>query len=459
MTHSILKYTTAFTLVIILLLPKFPFWEIPGSQVAIRFEDLVIFVTYFLFLCAISRDLKSFLKDRINQAIFIYFFVGFVSLLSGILVTKTVVPAIGILHFLRRIEYMGMFFVGVYVLKSKEDLAFFIKVLFLCLLYIFVIGLGQRFFNWPIITTQNYEYAKGIALYWVPGAHIPSTFAGHYDLASFLITIMPLLTGFIFGTKRALTELGIKSRVLAWRFALSLIFIAGLWLLVNAAQRISIVSYGLGVGVVLSLLRKYKYLIVVAIASLIFISLSSKLMDRYIQLFKVYSQRFSQVNVVGIYAQEESSPESQRINTKTPTPEPMQLIEDRSTSIRFNVEWPRAIRALKKNPLLGTGYSSITLATDNDFLRMLGETGILGFLALCYVLLEVSIRGLINFPLKKRGLMEIFVLSYLGAIPGILLMMFFIDILEASKYATFFWLISGMFVSVTYILERKNIGK
>lgn len=237
-----------------------------------------------------------------------------------------------------------------------------------------------------------------------------------------------------------------------------LLFITGLWLLVNAAQRISILSYGIGVGAVLILLRKYKYLLLVAVASLIFISMSSKLMDRYIQLFKVFGQKLSHINVVSIYAQEFDM-ESQRINTKTPTPKPVQLIEDRSSSIRFNVEWPRAIRALKKNPLLGTGYSSITLATDNDFLRMLGETGILGFLSLCLVLLGIILRGLKNFPLRKRGLTEIFVLSYLGAIPGIFLMMLFIDILEASKYATFFWLISGMFVSATNLLEKKNYDK
>jgi len=458
MKHDILKYLTAFTLVIILLLPKFPFMEIPGSQVSLRFEDIVIFFTYMAFLVVVIKDIKILLKNRINQALFIYLLVGFVSLLSGIFVTKTVVPAIGFLHLLRRIEYMGLFFVGMYIIKNKDDLAFFIKVLFLCLIYIFIFGLGQRFFNWPIITTQNYEYAKGIALYWVPGAHIPSTFAGHYDLASFLVTIMPLIAGFIFGTKRALTELGVKNNTLIWRFILMLLFITGLWLLVNAAQRISILSYGIGVGAVLILLRKYKYLLLVAVASLIFISMSSKLMDRYIQLFKVFGQKLSHINVVSIYAQEFDM-ESQRINTKTPTPKPVQLIEDRSSSIRFNVEWPRAIRALKKNPLLGTGYSSITLATDNDFLRMLGETGILGFLSLCLVLLGIILRGLKNFPLRKRGLTEIFVLSYLGAIPGIFLMMLFIDILEASKYATFFWLISGMFVSATNLLEKKNYDK
>jgi len=453
--YLLLKNTSAFCLIVILLLPKFPFISISGSQVALRFEDFAILLVYLVLGSIIVFDLSSFFKNRINQTVFIYLFVGLVSLLSAIFVTHTVEFKIGLLHFLRRFEYMGMFFVGLYVIREKKDLVFFIKIILLALVYVFIVGLGQRYFNWPIITTQNNEYAKGIALYWVPGAHIPSTFAGHYDLASFLVTVMPLIAGLIFGTKRALKELGVKTRFMLWRIILLVLFSLCLWLLVSAAQRISIVSYGIGVGAILILLRKYKYLFLVMVASLIFISMSSKLMDRYIQLFEVLSHRITLSEVNSVYAQEDAT-ESQRINTLTPTPKPVEVVEDRSTSIRFNVEWPRALRALKKNPLLGTGYSSITLATDNDFLRMLGETGILGFLALCYLLIEIGLQALKNFPLQKRGLMEIFILSYLAASGGILLLMMFIDILEASKYATFFWFMSGMCVSVTYILQRKN---
>ena len=62
----------------------------------------------------------------------------------------------------------------------------------------------------------------------------------------------------------------------------------------------------------------------------------------------------------------------------------------RSGEIRFNVEWPRAITAFSKNPLLGTGPGSITLATDNDYLRSLGESGLLGFITFAFILLLVS---------------------------------------------------------------------
>src|SRR5207244_150332 len=64
---------------------------------------------------------------------------------------------------------------------------------------------------------------------------------------------------------------------------------------------------------------------------------------------------------------------------------------DLSTGIRLDYTWPQAIKGFLKNPLLGSGYSTLTKkniedfteaeSTDNDFLRALGETGLLGFLS------------------------------------------------------------------------------
>ena len=72
------------------------------------------------------------------------------------------------------------------------------------------------------------------------------------------------------------------------------------------------------------------------------------------------------------------------------------LVYDLSTGIRLDALWPKAIKGFVKNPLLGSGFSTLTKdqvtnfseaeSTDNDFLRSLGETGILGFLTFYAVL-------------------------------------------------------------------------
>ena len=117
-------------------------------------------------------------------------------------------------------------------------------------------------------------------------------------------------------------------------------------------------------------------------------------------MFDVSFQKIMEIKILNyyifnntVYAQDNLLLERKQLNI-TPTPPP--VFEDRSTNIRLNVEWPRAIRAFSKNPLLGTGYSSISLATDNDYLRALGEVGFLGFISFSLIfvkLIEVLIKA------------------------------------------------------------------
>ena len=140
-----------------------------------------------------------------------------------------------------------------------------------------------------------------------------------------------------------------------------------------------------------------------------------------------------------------------RTDFVTPTPTPSPVVEDRSSSIRLNVEWPRAVRSLTKNPLLGTGYSSITLATDNDYLRALGETGILGFAAFSLIFLRIGSLFLPNVKSVLAKMSEIerpFVAGLLGGSVGVLINAVFIDVFEASKFAIIFWLLIGVLVGL-----------
>ena len=118
----------------------------------------------------------------------------------------------------------------------------------------------------------------------------------------------------------------------------------------------------------------------------------------------------------------------------------------------MNVEWPRALRAFYKNPLLGTGYSSITLATDNDYLRALGETGILGLLAFLLIIFGIINKFLSVLPLDKNfsGLNLAFMAGLLGSLPGLLVNAVFIDIFEASKFALIFWFFIGLALKLSH---------
>jgi len=446
------KYLVAGIILAVPLFPKFPFINIPGTFVSIRLEDFLIAVTLLVWLIMSFPNLTKFLKGDIERAIFIFFAAGLLSTLFGFIALKTVVPYIGILHWIRRIEYLSLFYIGLLAIRNNpKDLDFYFKLLLITVILAFIYGYGQKHFSWPMIITQNEEYSKGIALRWIPGSQINSTFAGHYDLATFLVLVLPIIITSLFVIK------GVKNNLI-----LSLVTLAGLWLMVNTASRISLVSFLVSVTVSLVLVKKYKGIIIIVIATVLFASLSSNLVSRYSRLFDIIKSRFLKAelmmqNNVFIPAYASDAPVQRRINP-TPTPTPATVSEDRSTSIRLNVEWPRAIRALAKNPILGTGYSSISLATDNDYLRMLGETGLLGFLAFILIFIIIIQKYLSGFPYLKRfdGLKLCFISGVFGSLAGVLLNAVFIDVFEASKFATIFWLLIGMSLG---LIQHKSYEK
>jgi len=121
------------------------------------------------------------------------------------------------------------------------------------------------------------------------------------------------------------------------------------------------------------------------------------------------------------------------------------VVSDISFATRLQIEWPRAINAFKKNPLLGTGPSSITEATDNDYLRWLGEFGILG-------------TSLFLFIFYKLGRLvwskNIISLGFLFGLGALLFNATYIDVFEASKVAYTFWTVAGLFVGYSKTYEK-----
>lgn len=138
-----------------------------------------------------------------------------------------------------------------------------------------------------------------------------------------------------------------------------------------------------------------------------------------------------------------------------------------SVAIRLDSLWPKAIAAFKTNPLLGTGYSTLVKtenteftqaeSTDNDFLRMLGETGLLGtllFLALpgylCYIVVK-------RYRETKEPLDQVLLLMMLGASVAMLVNAATIDVFESSKVAYTFWLLAAFVLRAIELIPRKGI--
>lgn len=421
---------------------KFPLLKVGGSFVAIRLEDFLIFITFGLWFVSILPNWKEVFKEKINIAILVYFLVSFVSVLSGIFLTHGVNPSVGLLHWLRRIEYMGAFFVGYQIIRTQNNLGFYIKCLILVVLIAFLYGVGQKYFSFPVIMTQNAEYSKGVALRYTPGAHLISTFAGHYDLATFLVLVMPIFLSLLLN-KKALEEINIAKSQIKTKIFLVITLFCGGWLLINSASRISIVSLLIALLLTAILVRKYLAIPLIVLIAIVWVAFSGNLLVRYNRIIDVVRDKVKLNYVLPKF--EVVAAEKPKIAFALP--KVLSATEDRSTNIRLKVEWPRAFRALKKNPLLGTGFSSLTLATDNDYLRSLGETGILGFMGLVLVFVRLVIEIVKRLPAPKViGLKDAYLVAMAGAIPGVLLNAVFIDVFEASKFAIMFWLLMGFLV-------------
>jgi hypothetical protein len=421
-------YLILIILILIPLYPKFPLVGVSGTFVSVRLEDFVILLVTLIWGAALLKRRLSDLSQPIPRAIIIYWIVGLVSLFSGIFLTKTTTLSLGVLHTFRRVEYMVLFLVGLASLKSLRDLPLIIRTVLLTSFLVALYGLGQEFLGFPVISTTNSEFSKGLALSLGAGARINSTFAGHYDLAAF--SVFPLLL--------------IISLLPVSRYKWFLLLIGGCvyWTLLLSASRITFASFSLCAALLMVLMRKKLWLVPLLGVSLLGFMASPQLRGRYLELITNHL-KVSYVSTV--YAQDASSGAISKDVNSTPDAlkSPAQP-EDRSFNIRLQAEWPKALRATYKNPVLGTGFSSVGLAVDNDYLRALAETGIFGLSAFALIFLRFFKTSLPYMLHYRQDIKSSFILAVSCSIISLLINALFIDIFAASKIAVFSWAIMGI---------------
>lgn len=461
--EAILFWAVLLLIMFIPLFMKFPLVGVGGTFVSIRFEDILIAITYLLWgiYLFISGKLKGFFKDKLNQTFLLFFFIGLVSLISATFVTHTINLQLGTLHLLRRVEVIMLLPLAVSIIKTKRQVYVLFGALSLVLLIINLYALGQRYLSFPAVSTTNSELSKGVVYFIKPFDRIISTFAGHYDLAVFLVMSLSLISGVFFYLLKSNTLVSL------WLGILGLVSAV---VLVMTAARLSFVAGIFGIIAGLILAGKKKYILVILILAGLALLYPSQLRDRFISTFTVNikkswtsyfsakdsSSQRSQLNIPTLpltwqqqgaeNAATPSATTTQPISADIVPGEPTNTTDlgvYRSFEIRFNVEWPRAIQSLLKNPLLGTGYSSIGLATDNDLLRSLGEVGILGTMAFLLILVEVG-RRLIALYKSGIGLVKYLAAGTIAMFFAFLVNGLFIDVFEASKTSSLFWLILGM---------------
>ncbi len=473
---------------IIPLYPKFPFIDLEYTYVSVRLEDIFIIVFFSVFIIQVLRN-KIVLRTKFLLLFALFWISVLISFFVGFYVIKTIpVRLIGLLHALRRIEYMFVFFIAASAIKSKKQFLYFIKLYAFTVLLVSLYGIGQRFLDFPAVQTMNPEFARGRVLYLTPEARISSTFGGHFDLAAYLVFSIPLILGYYF--------LAGKKKVIA-------IFILALTTLLYTAQRSAFAAYVVSISTFLLLLRKFRFYIFVVLITGLLMLTTGDLVTRFVQTFQL-KKIFINTSTGGVTigqkittkelpagnveipvpgkkkkAQKPTDDKTQqevlevakeqalleaKSQGKTPTNLEIEkraqqiapkiavkktLLCDISCSTRIQIEWPRAIAAFLYSPFFGTGPSSITEATDNDYLRWIGETGLFG--AGLFLFILFSIIRLVYRTIKKMAKDDKDKYIYHGFLFGLFALLInatYVDVFEASKVAYNFWLIAGLIIGM-----------
>lgn len=496
---SILEYLSFALLILIPLYPKIPVADIlPGYLVRIRLDDFLVAFAFGIWIIWLIRGKVSLKGNPLFIPIAIYILIGFISSLSAIFITKTVpleTQHVGklFLHFLRRIEYFSVFFIFFSSIKSLAQIKKYIYTTAIVLLFVSIYGFGQKYLYWPAFSTMNREFSKGIKLYLTEHARVLSTFGGHYDLAAYLMIVLTLFIPLVVIVKNLLHKI-----------LFLIISITGFWLLILTVSRTSFLAYLFSITFVFGLLAFKKgwlwglsrWFVVITVSLFIMFSFGD-LSERFAHVVKLDSIKSTALKP--LKKEPPKDPQAAYLDVvslKSDTPpsrtRPSDVIEDipdfatnaatvvavprvysqaavqydLSTGIRLDYTWPKAIEGFSRNPLLGSGYSTLTKehigdfteaeSTDNDFLRALGETGLLGFLTFFGILAFTLWYSISKFGKINDIFYATVVAGIISATVGLLVNAIYIDVFEASKVAYTYWILVAILLSTVKLAAKEQ---
>ncbi len=550
--------------------PKIPlFSPIEQYIVRVRLEDLFVFLAAGWWGIQFLRK-KIQWKSPMFWLVIAYAVVGLVSTFVAIFVIHTIPEqplhmGKSFLHYFRYLEYFSLFFIAFSSVTSTKKMKLVMILWAIVVLAISLYGYGQKYFYFPVYSTMNREFSKGIRLILTEHARVQSTFGGHYDMAAYLVIMLPIILSMAIFTKHKWSKLG-----------LYFIFWMGTWLLILSAARTPLGAYLVGVAIVflVSVLFKHKFwpkigflasqgILYSFILFLMFYYFGTDMIERMSHLvdsIPQVSQTLNQLNdqrkkvisddlvakvfpapEVLLAALPKGSPPENSISTDdiaaaaaatqdvaslsdlppipfkpqpSPSPSPKvqtvvipgsdqvpsdvyvdvpaeveeyatvsaegetiivrqekqrvysecALKKELSLCIRQEVLWPRAIEGFLTNPITGSGYATLTKesveqfteadSTDNNYLRTLGETGLLGFLTFygCVALvLFYAVRHIRPYEEPTTVLS----IGILGGTIGLLVNAAYIDVFAASKVAFCYWGVSGAYLG--YLFSQKPL--
>ncbi len=490
--HS-LFVLSAFLLVFIPLFPKIPIFDLlPGYIVRARPEDILIALTAVIWIKDVIKKRFKF-QTTYFWMVVLYTISGTISILLGTILIQSI-PAQPLhvgksgLHLFRYLEYFALFFFTYSSIKTEKQLKIILVLLTVTVLGVVFYGFGQEYLHFPLYSTMNREYSKGVTLYLQEGARPQSTFAGHYDLATYLVIVLPIVFSLALNTlhidfKKFKSTFKQKSNYIS--IFLHAVHILGAWMLVTSGSKTALLAYVVGILVVLlhylqrlgNLKQQLKWgsiaFTIITISLILFLNFFAQTTrDKFISLFKTTfssSDTPIELNAIPDDLVGDGIAFKQVVVKNEDGTERKEWIEEKSTwsqnalkyglsmGIRLDTLWPNALKGFVNNPLFGNGYATLVSvsnpgeystaeSTDNNFLRTIGETGIFGFIIFYGFILIISLE-VYKQKSSTSPIVQALRIGFLGSVLGILINATYIDVFAASKVAYTFWAFAGITIA------------
>ena len=372
-----------------------------GRGVTLRLEDFLLAVIGLSWFArnAIKKDLGLFLKTPLNKAILFYVLACVLSTGFGVMAGRVEMKT-GFMFVLKYIEYFIVFFMMVNHVRNTEQVKRFVFCLFLTCFIASIIGIIQIPGGGRVSAPFEGEIGE------------PNTFGGY------LLFIGVVAAGLLTKTENSKTKHLLAVLILciipSFLFTKSrtsyLALIPALMVLGYMADRRVIIT-----GI----------LLISFIVSPLFLPQAVK--NRIMYTF-TQPEAKGQVKIGNI-----------RLDT--------------STSARL-VSWKEALLDWPRHPLLGygvTGYSFV----DAQFPRVLVETGILGFIAFCYLLFSIFKVSLNNLKELKTPYFQGLAIGFFAGFVGLIVHALGANTFIIVRIMEPFWFFAGIMV-VMPAMERQQ---
>lgn len=373
-------------------------------DILIRIDDILIVIvsaTWFA-KTAINKELGLVLKTPLNRPILLYVLAITFSTMWGMFMNRVELLS-GLLYVLKYIEYFFIYFMVVNNIDDIKQCKRLVNIAFLTFFIVTIIGISQI----P-------SGARVSAPFEGPAGE-PNTFGGY------LILLTPIFTGILLFIKEN------KIKLLSGLFA-----VIGITALLYTQSRASYLGIAFAYLGFLMLDRRHR------LGFIIFLIFGVILMPYYLP--KQVEQR-----ILYTFQPEIGFRATQFIG---------KIGFDPSTSERL-VSWKEGLADTFKTPLIGhgiTGYKFI----DAQYIRVLAETGIIGFAAFLWLLYSVFRECYRNYQVVQNRYWKGLILGFLAGYIGLLAHALGTNTFIIIRIMEPFWFFIGIINVLPSVLEKST---